>query len=236
MSILISNTYSVGAESSAGLRTVSGTKSETLPSIFDLIADSGPIVEEVEICSSFEPTPIPPGTLLVQGQLPETINAFKVSMDNIMGEYAEPIRELAPSLAPLYQYEVERLERLFHEQFGYRVYTEQEVIITAKMVWGEGRGLTRGEKELIIWTVLQRMADPRWPNTISGVITQRGQFHGYSSRFPVCEDIVLIVRDVFEDWVAGASPLVLAPWARSAPYFFFASTNSNHNWFRENYR
>jgi spore germination cell wall hydrolase CwlJ-like protein len=115
-------------------------------------------------------------------------------------------------------------------------YTDADIDIIARMVWGEARGTTPEEWVPVIWTALQRVDCPdRWPDTIAGVVRQRSQFHGYRSRHPVCSYIREVVARELHDWSNGAEPPTLYPFAPSVPYFFFAGRNG-HNWFRERWR
>jgi hypothetical protein len=114
-------------------------------------------------------------------------------------------------------------------------FTEDDIDMIVRTVWGEARGCTPDEWRLVVWTILQRVDDPRWPNTIAGVVTQHRQFIGYRSSFPVQDDIRAVVLEELTDWTHGAPPPVIYPFATSAPYFFFDG-DGRHNWFREEWR
>jgi hypothetical protein len=120
---------------------------------------------------------------------------------------------------------------------GYLEYYESigaEIDILAKVVWGEARGCTPEEQRLVVWTILQRVDDPRWPNTIKDVVTQRGQFPGYRENSPICEYIWILCYDEVLDWIQGGTPPILEPYAPAAPYYFFDGDGRN-NWFREDW-
>ena len=68
-------------------------------------------------------------------------------------------------------------------------FTEDDVIAMAKMLWGEARGCTRDNQAMAVWCVLNRVDDPRFPDTIQGVLSQPSQFHGYSTDFPVWDEL-----------------------------------------------
>ena len=70
----------------------------------------------------------------------------------------------------------------------------------AKTVWGEARGCSKDQMAAVIWTILNRVEDNRWPNSIIGVITQPSQFHGYNSDWPVTDDIYNLTVDVLTRW------------------------------------
>ena len=76
----------------------------------------------------------------------------------------------------------------------------ESAIYLAKTVWGEARGVSAYEQEKVIWCILNRVDDPRFPNTIIGVITAPGQFHGYSSSFPCTDEMYNLALDVIYRW------------------------------------
>ena len=58
-------------------------------------------------------------------------------------------------------------------------YTEHDVELLAKTLYGEARGIPSvDEKAAVIWCILNRVDDHRWPDSIEGVVTQPGQFAG----------------------------------------------------------
>jgi len=114
-------------------------------------------------------------------------------------------------------------------------FTEREAEILAKTVWGEARGLSTEEQRLVIWTVLQRVDDNRWGNTIEAVITAPRQFNGYRERNPVTPEIHALVVQELTDWHNGENPPTHELFAPNAPYFFFDGDGKN-NWFREVWR
>lgn len=76
--------------------------------------------------------------------------------------------------------------------------TNTEIDMIAKTVWGEARGCNTLEQSAVVWCILNRV-DAGW-GTIAEVITAPNQFHGYSSSFPVTEDIKTVVEDVVARW------------------------------------
>lgn len=100
----------------------------------------------------------------------------------------------------------------------------EEVKMLAKTVWGEGRGVSDWEKELIIWCVLNRVDDPDFPDTIASVVSAPGQFDGYLSNYPVESEIYDLCLRVCSRWLAGEE--------RALPieYVFFFGDGS-HNYF-----
>lgn len=105
-----------------------------------------------------------------------------------------------------------------------------DITYIAKTVWGEARGLSYSEKAQVAWCILNRVDNGRFPNTVVGVVTQSGQFHGYSASFPTCEWAV--AEDVYDRWLAeknGASVNRELPQG----YCYF-SGSGGHNHFRIN--
>lgn len=114
-------------------------------------------------------------------------------------------------------------------------WTDNCVDVLSRMVWGEGRGVSRNEQKLIVWTVINRLEDGRYGTTLVGIVRARGQFHGYSPRFPVIPEIREMVIEVLEAWERGETAKVYPPFARTPNYRYFHG-DGRHNWFRENWR
>lgn len=110
--------------------------------------------------------------------------------------------------------------------------TDYEINMIAQTVWGEGRGLDALEKSGIIWCILNRV-DAGY-GTIAEVITAPGQFHGYSSSYPVDAEIRALVEDVIIRW--KAEKICSGNFGRTLPseYLFFHG-DGKHNYFRDAY-
>ena len=79
-------------------------------------------------------------------------------------------------------------------------FTEDDVVAMAKMLWGEARGCELDNQQKAVWCVLNRVDDPRFPDTIQGVLSQPSQFHGYSPDFPVWDELKEVALDVLTRW------------------------------------
>ena len=79
-------------------------------------------------------------------------------------------------------------------------FSEDDVVAMAKMLWGEARGCALDNQQKVAWCVLNRVDDPRFPDTIQGVLSQPSQFHGYSPDFPVWDELKEIALDVLTRW------------------------------------
>ena len=79
----------------------------------------------------------------------------------------------------------------------------------------------------------KRVDDPRFPDTIIGVVSQPGQFYGYSADFPVWDNLHAVALDVVQRWAAekqGAE--VVRELGRE--YLWFTG-DGVQNWFRAVY-
>ena len=83
----------------------------------------------------------------------------------------------------------------------YEIYfTDADIIACAKLLWGEARGCTKDNQAKCVWVVCNRVDDPRFPDTIPGVITQPSQFHGYDPSYPVSDELYTVALDVLTRW------------------------------------
>ena len=80
-----------------------------------------------------------------------------------------------------------------------RLYTEQDLIACAKMLWGEARGCSDLTKARCVWTVCNRV-DAGIAETPYKAITAPNQYHGYSDTFPVTEELLEASRRVLDLW------------------------------------
>lgn len=79
-------------------------------------------------------------------------------------------------------------------------FTEADVIALAQMLYGEARGCTVDNQRKCVWCVLNRVDDARFPDTIIDVVSQSGQFYGYSPYFPVWDELRAVALDVLTRW------------------------------------
>lgn len=124
-------------------------------------------------------------------------------------------------------------ENMFKSKQVYGVVvTESDVELLAKTVWGEARGLNDFEKSMVVWCILNRV--DAGGGTIAQVIKAPGQFHGYSSNFPVDKDIAELVRDVLARW--QLEKVCSGDVGRTLPadYLWFCAKNG-HNVYRNKY-
>jgi N-acetylmuramoyl-L-alanine amidase len=120
-----------------------------------------------------------------------------------------------------------------------RQWTYDDVDVISRMVWGEARGVSRNEQKLVVWTVINRLENGNYGNSLIGVVRAPSQFHGYSPRFPVTPEIREMVIEVLEAWEKSESALVYPPFATTPNYLYFGARRWNgwsHNFFREAWR
>jgi hypothetical protein len=106
----------------------------------------------------------------------------------------------------------------------------------AKTVWGEARGCSTTEQAAVIWCILNRVdtEDRYYPDDIISVITQKNQFHGYSSKHPVTDDIYNLTIDVLTRWMREKNGEVNVGRVLPKEYLWFSAKN-NVNYFRDAY-
>ena len=74
---------------------------------------------------------------------------------------------------------------------------EAEVEMLARLLWGEARGVPSDmHKAAVVWCVLNRVDDPRFPDTVLEVLEAPYQFAGYSADYPVLPELATLAADV----------------------------------------
>lgn len=113
------------------------------------------------------------------------------------------------------------------------IYTDADITALAQMLYGEARGCTLLNQQQCVWCVLNRVDDARFPDSIIGVVSQPGQFYGYSADFPVWDNLYAVALDVMQRWAAEKQG---ADVARELPdtYCWFTG-NGSENVFRSVY-
>ena len=81
-------------------------------------------------------------------------------------------------------------------------FTEHDVILIAKTIYGEAGSdwISYEEKACVAWVILNRVDDPRWPNTVEEVVTAENQFHGYSEYHAITYECYGVAKDVLIRW------------------------------------
>ena len=112
-------------------------------------------------------------------------------------------------------------------------FTEADVTALALMLYGEARGCTVDNQMKCVWCVLNRVDDPRYPDSIIGVVSQPYQFHGYSPNFPVWDELKEVARDVLTRWSLEKQGVTVERELPNTYCWFTGFNGSNH--FREEY-
>ena len=84
----------------------------------------------------------------------------------------------------------------------YDYVSEDEIIMLAKTVAQEGGDCSYTQQACVVWTVLNRVDSPEWPNTISGNLTMSGQFAYYSNK-SYRDDHYQVAYDQVYNWLFG---------------------------------
>lgn len=107
----------------------------------------------------------------------------------------------------------------------------------AKTIWGEARGCSTTEQAAVVWCILNRVdsEDPYYPDDIIGVVTQRDQFAGYKSSYPVLPEFYDLALDIIDRWQREKTGEVEVGRVLPAEYLWFHG-DGDHNHFRDAYR
>ena len=144
------------------------------------------------------------------------------------GQFKRP--DLAVSVAPT----PATTNKLQHTP-SIQVYTVpvEDIERMSKAVWGEARGCTPTEQAAVVWCILNRVDDPRWPDTIEEVCIT-SQFNGYNPTNPVDPDIYTLTLDVYVRWVREHTGEQDVGRVLPASYCFFYG-DGKHNHFQESF-
>lgn len=112
----------------------------------------------------------------------------------------------------------------------------EEAVALAKTVWGEARGCSTTEQAAVVWCILNRVDSdsPDFRSDIISVITQKGQFDGWDSSYPVEDDILALCEDVLARWELEKMGVGSAGRVLPKEYVFFEG-DGTHNHFRRQY-
>lgn len=117
-------------------------------------------------------------------------------------------------------------------------YTDEEVALIAKTLYGEARGIASDmEVAAVAWCILNRVDAKGYAcgNSIEYVVTFRNQFHGYNESYPITERLERITRDVLDRWYAEKDGSKVSGRVLPAEYIYFVGSGG-HNWFTTEYQ
>lgn len=104
-----------------------------------------------------------------------------------------------------------------------------EATVMARCLYGECRGVESDmEKAAVAWTILNRVDDPRFPDSIVSVIIQPNQFTGYKKTNPVDQELLDLSMDVILRWKMEHDGEQEVGRVLPAEYVFFVGRNGRN--------
>lgn len=124
------------------------------------------------------------------------------------------------------------------------LYTDEDAVVLAKMLYGEARGVselnnnercvsTKCQQAAVIWTVLNRY-DAGYSNSITSIVTAPAQFVGYRESNPVDDELMDLVMDVLDRWNREKHGETDVGRVLPADYLWFRG-DGKYNHFRNEY-
>jgi hypothetical protein len=105
---------------------------------------------------------------------------------------------------------------------------EAEVLALARTLYGECWGCSELQQRAVCWCVFNRVDDPRFPDTVLGVLEAPYQFAGYKPTFPVWDNLYALARQCMIDWHNGTGRVL-------EPEYLFFTGNGYKNVFTTAY-
>lgn len=113
-------------------------------------------------------------------------------------------------------------------------YTEEEVVIVAKIMYNEARGIPSDtEKACVAWTICNRV-DNGYGRSIKEIATAPNQF-AYRYNTPVTDELYTLSRDVLNRWSREKNGEVNVGRVLPSDYLYFTG-DGKHNYFRNSFR
>ena len=112
--------------------------------------------------------------------------------------------------------------------------TAAEVEALAKLIYGEaGIVPSTTEQAAVVWCVLNRVDDPRFPDTVLEVIEAPYQFSGYDPEYPVKEEFAILAADVLTRYRAERDGEENVGRVLPAEYCFFTGDGRRNHFTTE---
>lgn len=109
-----------------------------------------------------------------------------------------------------------------------------DVEALAKMLYGEARGVASDtEKAACVWVVLNRVDDPRYPDTVLEVLESPAQFAGYNPNNPVTEELKTLAADVLTRHYAEETGAADVGRVIPREYLFFTGDGKQNHFTKE---
>lgn len=83
---------------------------------------------------------------------------------------------------------------------------EREAREVARVLYGV-KSNSESDLRTYVWCVLNRVDNAGYPNAVSAVVAQQGQWMGYSADNPVVDDLYKIALEEIETWYDGIRPV-----------------------------
>lgn len=156
--------------------------------------------------------------------------ARKVELQSVIADNEQKKQELDSLISDIAAIESEMFNS---PQAVGVILTTRDLNAVAKLVWGEGRGVSKLEQSMIVWCVLNHV-DAGY-GSVYECATNVEQFHGYDPKHPVNDDIINLVKDVVARW--QLEKVCVGDVGRTLPsdYLWFYG-DGDHNWFRNAYQ
>lgn len=125
------------------------------------------------------------------------------------------------------------------------LYTDEDILVLTKMLWGEARGVGElsvdgkrvsgtCQQAAVIWCVLNRY-DAGYSDSIAKVVTAPKQFVGYRESNPVDDQLMDLVIDVLDRWNKEQYGETDVGRVLPADYMWFYG-DGKHNHFRNEFK
>ena len=99
-----------------------------------------------------------------------------------------------------------------------------------KKAYEEARGIASDmEKAACVWCVLNRVDDPRFPDTVLEVLEAPYQFAGYSADYPVLPELATLAADVLKRYHAEKNGEENVGRVLPAEYLYFTGDGRNNH-------
>ena len=109
-----------------------------------------------------------------------------------------------------------------------------EVEALAKLIYGEaGIVPSTTEQAAVVWCVLNRVDDPRFPDTVLEVVEAPYQFSGYDPEYPVYEEYAILAADVLTRYRAERDGEENVGRVLPAEYCFFTGDGRRNHFTTE---
>lgn len=182
----------------------------------------------------------PPGPVAVEAEQPSVETEAEAEAE----VNAEPSADAEPSVESEVEPTIEStaepiVEPTPVEVNVYDFFTEEEVIMLAKLIYGEARGVySVTEQAGIVWTVLNRIDSPSHGSTISSVVLAPNQFY-YVASSPTVDDygrdLKWLTEDVLTRYLREKNGETDVGRVLPVEYRFYSSKGDGHNGFAVSY-